>query len=144
MCNWLVGLAFFFTTQGRDNTSKIYGIWVLISAFVALGYQHSIANYFMVPIGMFYGTNFGVGKFIWASIIPVTIGNIIGGALFGGIGMWAVYGRHEVSVREEKKHKSSSSEVQGGRSDESYHAHRHLQEPTENHSSYHIKLSARE
>ena len=64
MCNLLVGLAFFFATQGRDNTSKIYGIWIAISAFVALGYQHSIANYFMVPIGMFYGMNFGVGKFI--------------------------------------------------------------------------------
>lgn len=37
MCNWLVGMAFFFTTQGRDNTSKIYGIWAVISAFVALG-----------------------------------------------------------------------------------------------------------
>lgn len=110
-CNLLVGLAFFFATQGRDKTSKIYGIWVVISAFVALGYQHAIANYFMVLIGMFYGTNVGVGKFIWASIIPVTIGNIIGRAFFRAFGMWVVYGRHEVSVREEKKHESSSSEV---------------------------------
>lgn len=109
MCNCLVGLAFFFATQGRDNTSKIYGIWIVISAFVALGYQHSIANYFMIPIGMFYGTNFGVGKFIWASIIPVTIGNIIGGAFFGAFAMWVVYGRHEVSVREEKKREEDSS-----------------------------------
>ena len=111
MCNWLVGLAFFFATQGRDNTSKIYGIWIVISAFVALGYQHSIANYFMIPIGMFYGTNFGVGKFIWASIIPVTIGNIIRGAFFGAFAMWVVYGRHEVSVREEKKREEDSSGV---------------------------------
>jgi formate/nitrite transporter len=111
MCNWLVALAFFFATQGRDNTSKIYGIWIVISAFVALGYQHSIANYFMIPIGMFYGTDFGVGKFIWASIIPVTIGNIIGGAFFGAFAMWVVYGRHELSVREEKKHEEDSSGV---------------------------------
>lgn len=111
MCNWLVGLAFFFATQGHDNTFKIYGIWIVISAFVALGYQHSIANYFMIPIGMFYGTNFGVGKFIWASIIPVTIGNIIGGAFFGALAMWVVYGRHEVPVREEKKREEDSSGV---------------------------------
>jgi formate/nitrite transporter len=103
MCNWLVGLAFFFATQGRDNTSKIYGIWVVIVAFPAMGFQHSIANYFMVPIGMFYGTNFGVGKFIWASIVPVTLGNIIGGAGMGAFVMWVVYGRHEVDVREERK-----------------------------------------
>lgn len=111
MCNWLVALAFFFSTQGRDNTSKIYGIWIVISAFVALGYQHSIANYFMIPIGIFYGTNFGVGKFIWASVIPVTIGNVIGGAFFGAFAMWVVYGTHEVSVREEKKLETDSSEV---------------------------------
>jgi formate/nitrite transporter len=109
MCNWLVGLAFFFATQGRDNTSKIYGIWVVITAFVALGYQHSIANYFMVPIGMFYGTSFGVGKFIWASVIPVTLGNIIGGAVLGAFPMWVVYGRHEVGVREEKKGEEEGS-----------------------------------
>jgi formate/nitrite transporter len=102
MCNWLVSLAFFFATQGRDNTSKIYGIWLTIAAFVALGYQHSIANFFLVPIGMFYGTNFGVGKFIWASVIPVTIGNVIGGAFFGSFAMWMVYGRHEPSARESR------------------------------------------
>jgi formate/nitrite transporter FocA (FNT family) len=65
----------------------------------------------MIPIGMFYGTDFGVGKFIWASIIPVTIGNIIGGAFFGAFATWVVYGRHEVSVREEKKHEEDSSGV---------------------------------
>lgn len=111
MCNWLVGLAFFFDTQGRDNTSKIYGIWIVISAFVAMGYQHSIANFYMVPIGMFYGTNFGVGKFIWASVIPVTLGNIAGGAFFGAFAMWVVYGRHELSVLEEQKHETNSNGV---------------------------------
>jgi formate/nitrite transporter len=100
MCNWLVGLAFFFATQGRDNLSKIYGIWITITCFVVMGYQHSIANFFLVPIGMFYGTNFGVGKFIWASVIPVTIGNIIGGAFFGAFAMWLIYGIHEPSVKD--------------------------------------------
>ena len=92
-CNWLVGLAMVFATSGRDNVSKIYGIWIPVWAFVVLGYQHCIANYFLIPIGMFYGTNFGVGKFIWASIIPVTLGNIIGGAVFCGVFFWVLYGR---------------------------------------------------
>lgn len=101
MCNWLVGIAFIFATEGRDLLSKIVGIWIAIWTFVAMGYQHSIANYLLVPIGMFYGgTTFSVGKFIWASCIPVTIGNIIGGAFFGAFSMWIVYGRHEKSVRE--------------------------------------------
>jgi formate/nitrite transporter len=100
MCNWLVGIAFCFATEARDLLSKIVGIWIAIWTFVAMGYQHSIANYMLVPIGMFYGTEFGVGKFIWNSCIPVTIGNIIGGAFFGAFTMWVVYGRHEQSVRE--------------------------------------------
>jgi formate/nitrite transporter len=108
MCNWLVALAFFFATQGRDNLSKIVGIWIAIACFVAMGYQHSIANFFLVPIGMFYGTNFGVGKFIWASVIPVTIGNLIGGGIFGSLAMWTVYGRHEASVRERQDDKPAS------------------------------------
>jgi len=92
-CNWLVGIALYLGTSGRDNFSKIYGIWIPITTFVVLGYQHCIANYFLIPIGMFYGTNFGVGKFIWASIIPVTLGNIIGGAFFMGFSYWLLYGR---------------------------------------------------
>lgn len=62
---------------------------------VALGYQHSIANFFLVPIGMFYGTNFGVGKFIYMSIIPVTLGNIVGGAIMTGAFLWFLYGRDD-------------------------------------------------
>lgn len=92
-CNWLVGLAMYLGTSGRDNTSKIYGIWIPVWAFATMGYQHSIANYFNVPIGMFYGTKFGVGKFIWACCIPVTIGNIVGGAFFMGFAFWLLYGR---------------------------------------------------
>lgn len=92
-CNLLVAVAMYLATSGRDNTSKIYGIYIPIWAFVILGYQHSIANYMNVPIGMFYGTNFGVGKFIWASCIPVTLGNIVGGALFFALPMWVLYGR---------------------------------------------------
>lgn len=76
-----------------------------------MGYQHCIANYFLVPVGMFYGTSFGVGKFIWASCIPVTIGNLIGGVVFGAVAMWVVYGVHEKDVREVVKGGSDSDTV---------------------------------
>jgi formate/nitrite transporter len=99
-CNLLVSLAMYLATSGRDNTSKIYGIYIPIWAFVILGYQHSIANYMNVPIGMFYGTSFGVGKFIWASCIPVTLGNIVGGSVFFGLPMWVMYGRGPAIVNE--------------------------------------------
>ncbi|KAF6794645.1 formate nitrite [Colletotrichum sojae] len=92
-CNWLVGLALYLSMSGKDNLSKIVGIWLPVWTFVTLGYQHSVANFFLVPIGMFYGTNFGVGKFIYQSIIPVTLGNIVGGAGLVGAPLWFMYGR---------------------------------------------------
>ncbi|KAG9591925.1 Formate/nitrite transporter, partial [Aureobasidium melanogenum] len=84
-CNFFVAMAFFLSIGAVEFVSKVYTIWIPVWAFVIAGYQHSIANYFLIPIGMFYGTNFGVGKFIYQSIIPVTIGNLIGGILLASI-----------------------------------------------------------
>lgn len=94
-CNFFVALAFFLSIGAVEFVSKVYTIWIPVWAFVIAGYQHSIANYFMVPIGMFYGTNFGVGKFIYQSVIPVTIGNLIGGTLLASLPFWYLYGREE-------------------------------------------------
>ncbi|KAF6835314.1 formate nitrite [Colletotrichum plurivorum] len=91
--NWLVGLAAYLSMSGKDNLSKIVGIWLPGWTFVTLEYQHSVANFFLVPIGIFYGTNFGAGKFIYQSIIPVTLGNIVGGAGLVGAPLWFMYGR---------------------------------------------------
>jgi len=93
-CNFLVGLAMFLASSAKDLISKIFGIWIPIWTFVALGYQHSIANFFLVPIGQFYGTNFSTGKFIYQSVIPVTLGNIVGGAILVGLPFWWLYGRN--------------------------------------------------
>lgn len=94
-CNWLVGMAVFFSTANREGVSKIYGIWIAVTTFCVLGYQHCIANFFLVPIGLWYGAPVGVGKFIYQSVIPVTLGNILGGAVFGGLVFWWLYGRDE-------------------------------------------------
>ncbi|KFA62430.1 hypothetical protein S40285_06082 [Stachybotrys chlorohalonatus IBT 40285] len=113
-CNWLVGLAVFLATSSKDNLSKIVGIWIPIWAFVALGYQHSIANFFLVPIGMFYGTNFSVGKFIYQSVIPVTIGNIIGGSGLTGAMLWFLYGRNDTLATKTGQPLSGEKKSRGG------------------------------
>jgi formate transporter len=97
-CNWFVGLAILMSISAHDHICKIYAIWIPIWIFVALGYQYCVANFFLVPIGMFYGTDFGVGKFINQSVIPVTLGNIVGGAVLNGVIIWFLYGRSETTA----------------------------------------------
>lgn len=82
--NWCVCLAIWLALSGRGLIAKMAGCWLPVMAFVALGYEHSIANMFFIPLGMMEGAPVTVGQFVTANLIPATIGNIIGGALFVG------------------------------------------------------------
>lgn len=79
-CNWLVGLAVWLSFGAKDATGKILGIWFPIMIFVAIGFQHSIANCFIIPAAIFEGgaTWFGFLQ----NFVPVYLGNIIGGIIF--------------------------------------------------------------
>lgn len=92
-CNWLVCLAIWMAFAADDIGGKILAIWFPIMAFVALGLEHSVANMFFIPLGMLNGANVTLGQFLWNNLVPVTIGNIIGGAVLVGGVYWWVYGR---------------------------------------------------
>lgn len=55
---------------------------------------------FLIPIGMFHGTNFGVGEFIYKSVIPVTVGNLVGAGIFTALPLWILYGRESTMIDE--------------------------------------------
>lgn len=86
--NWCVCLAVWLALSGRSLLDKMAGCWLPVMAFVALGYEHSIANMFFIPLGMLEGADVGVIESILRNFIPATLGNIVGGALLVG----AVYG----------------------------------------------------
>ena len=91
MCNALVCLAVWLCFAARDVASKILAIIFPISAFVALGFEHCVANMYFIPLGMLIsGGEIGVTEFL-TNLIPVTIGNIIGGSLFVAFVYWVVY-----------------------------------------------------
>ena len=102
-CNWLVCLAVWMALAAKDIAGKVLAIFFPIMAFVALGYEHVVANMYFVPMGIFLkGTgvaagidtaSLGWGRFMTANVIPVTIGNVIGGAIFVGTSYWWVYAR---------------------------------------------------
>ncbi len=82
--NWCVCLAVWLALSAKTVIGKMAGCWVPVMAFVALGYEHSIANMFFIPLGMMEGADIAVGTALWANLLPATIGNIIGGALMVG------------------------------------------------------------
>lgn len=93
-CNWLVALAMWLSFAAKDVTGKILGIWFPIMAFVAMGFEHSIANMFFIPTAIFYGADISWTSFFIDNLLPVTIGNIIGGSIFVGMVYWYLY-EHE-------------------------------------------------
>lgn len=82
--NWCVCLAVWLALSGKTLIEKCLGCWLPVMAFVALGYEHSIANMFYLPAGMLQGADITVAKAITANLIPATLGNILGGALLVG------------------------------------------------------------
>lgn len=83
--NWLVCLAVWLGFSSRSMLGRLAGIWWPVMAFVTLGFEHSVANMFYIPTAIFYGYDTGLGDFILNNLLPSTVGNITGGALFVGV-----------------------------------------------------------
>ena len=92
-CNWLVNLALWLAIASDDVMGKIAGLWFPVMTFVAVGFEHSVANMFFIPLGMLNGANVTIGQFLFVNLLPVTIGNIIGGAVLVGAVYWWLYGK---------------------------------------------------
>jgi formate/nitrite transporter FocA (FNT family) len=86
----------------RQTIGKIFAIFFPIMGFVALGFEHSVANMYFIPTGIFLKNWAGVsapegaaalnwGSFFVKNLIPVTLGNIIGGVVFVGMSYWSAY-----------------------------------------------------
>lgn len=91
LCNTLVCLAVWLCFSAHHVSGKILCIVFPISAFVALGFEHSVANMYLIPIGMLAGgEDIDVLGFA-GNLLPVTLGNIVGGSGFVAMTYWVVY-----------------------------------------------------
>lgn len=111
LCNALVCLAVWLTFSARSTVDKITAIIFPITAFVAAGFEHSIANMYFVPYGLLIKdfdpaftaergldlANLTWGNFLINNLLPVTIGNIIGGAVLVAAIYWSVFLRNRDS-----------------------------------------------
>ena len=106
LCNALVCLAVWLCYSARTTADRILAIIPPIAAFVAAGFEHSVANMYFIPFGLFVKSNSGFvaslpeppdlssltwGSFFADNLVPVTIGNIFGGAVMVGAIYWFVY-----------------------------------------------------
>lgn len=91
-CNWLVCLGVWLGYGAKQYSGKILGIWFPVMIFVLIGFQHVVANMFVIPCAMFLGANISFWDFS-LNMIFVWLGNIIGGAVFVGGVYYLVYGQ---------------------------------------------------
>lgn len=111
MCNILVCLAVWMSYAARTVTDKLLAVVLPVAMFVAAGFEHCIANMFLIPMaivtknvaGPEFWTSIGANpsqfadlnwqQFIFHNLVPVTLGNIVGGAIFIGLTYWFVFRR---------------------------------------------------
>jgi formate transporter len=109
LCNLMVCLAVWAGYSGRTSTDKILAVTMPIALFVAAGFEHSVANMFMVPLGLLIKDTAGAGfwrdaglteaayadltwpNFLLHNLVPVTLGNIVGGGVMIGILYWTIF-----------------------------------------------------
>ena len=89
--NWFVCLAMWLGMSATSTGGKIIALWWPVMAFVAIGYEHSIANMFFLPLAMFNGFELSITDLFIKNLIPATLGNIVGGSLFVGVVYWYVF-----------------------------------------------------
>ena len=91
LCNVMVCLAVWLSMAAHTVAGKIIAIIFPISAFVALGFEHSIANMYIIPLGIFLGSELVTWKGVFANLLPVMLGNLFGGAGLVALVYWACY-----------------------------------------------------
>ena len=120
LCNFFVCIAVLMAAASKDIAGKVLAIFFPIMAFVVSGYEHCVANMYYIPAGIFAASNetyaqaamdaYGYtaaqlealnwGSFVLNNLVPVTIGNIIGGMVFVGLPLYMIHG---AKIRAEEK-----------------------------------------
>ena len=95
LCNTLVCLAVWLCVAAHSVSGKILAILFPITAFVALGFEHSVANMYLIPVGAFAGAEGVTLAATVGNLVPVTLGNIVGGSVLVALVYWIAYLRND-------------------------------------------------
>jgi len=89
--NFMVCVGVWQATCAEEVAGKILALWFPISAFVMMGFDHVVANQFLIPAGMMYGADISISHLLFKALLPASLGNIVGGGLCVGAVYWYVY-----------------------------------------------------
>lgn len=98
LCNVLVCMAVWMSLAGRSVADKVVAVVFPITAFVAAGFEHSIANMYLLPLGMLLGAPIGAIDML-RNLVPVIAGNLVGGSVLVALAYYVVYVRGQASRR---------------------------------------------
>lgn len=113
LCNVLVCLAVWMCFAARGVSGKVAVIIPPVTAFVVLGFEHSVANMYLVPIGMLHRDG-AIDVFLLASsLVPVTAGNIVGGGVLVALVYWLIYLRPQARVQGAPTPEAARAESEG-------------------------------
>jgi formate/nitrite transporter len=108
LCNILVCLAVWLALAGRSVIDRICAVVFPISAFVAAGFEHSIANMYFIPLGILLKDRVPAGaaehlnwNALWTNLLPVTLGNIAGGSGLVALVYYFIYQRGKAGAKPE-------------------------------------------
>ena len=98
LCNVLVCMAVWCSFSADEIAGKVLALWLPVMLFIICGFEHCVANMYFIPAGMLVSAEYGISAqglslfgFFVTNLIPVTIGNIIGGAVCVGAMYYAIY-----------------------------------------------------
>jgi len=98
LCNWMVTIGAMLALASRSTVGKITAMWLPIMTFFALGFEHSVVNMYVIPSGMMFGAPISVRQALLWNLLPVTLGNVVAGALLTGVALYATYPGEAVSI----------------------------------------------
>lgn len=91
MCNWMVSTGVVAAMMSTSTSGKIMAMWMPIIIFFYMGFEHSIVNMFLFPIGLLLGADFTWGDYLLYNEIPTVLGNLVGGLTFVGAMLYTTH-----------------------------------------------------
>lgn len=115
LCNWFVSMGVVGALLSKSVGGKVIAMWMPITIFFGLVFEHAVVNMYLFPLGMMMGGELTIMDWLIWNEIPVVLGNIVGGLLFTGLTLYATHGRTAPSTRPQ----SLEAEAAAGKDDAS-------------------------